>query len=303
MSQQVLFDRIARVKVYQTQTVPQPAGGDQLVQTSPVGKEFPSKLLDGNTGFRISFRVDKVAAVTSGQPNPITVRIYNLGADSRALVGNTKNTIVVEAGYGQVSKRIFKGQINYGVTSKEGPDYITEINAMDGLFAVQNSRVDLSIRTPVTASTLIGTLVGALKPQGVDPGIVMGVPQTTYNKGIVLSGSTVDRLKEICEKNDLQFSIQDGAVLILPYGSDRGVPAPVISERTGLIGIPQIRAQAGADNKATIVSLKTLMMPEIGVSQKIVLLSKFVSGIFITAKVTHDGDSFGGPWYTEMECV
>lgn len=301
-SVQSSFDRIVVMKVFARQESTDATGAPSLLDVDKTGTAFPSRFPDGSTGFRIKAKVDKVAAVTSATPNPITVYIYNLGPDSRALVSKTNNLLVLEAGYGNSPLQLFTGNVMWGRTTKQGPDYVTEIQAADGLFAFQNARVDTSFQKGISANQVINTLVGAMKGCGISQGQIQGVPAGGYNQGIVLSGSAVEELKKVCDKNDLQFSIQDGNVLILPYGSDRGIPAKVISPNTGLIGIPEIRA-ADATGKATLISFKTLLDPTVGIFQKVILQSKFVNGVYTTAKVTYDIDSFEGPFFNEVECA
>lgn len=299
---QASFNRIVVLKVFARQEGKNPDGSPALINVDQTGTAFPSRFPDGTIGFRIRGKVDKVAAVTSATPNPIELEIYNLGPDSRALLSKTNNLIVVEAGYGNSPQQIFQGNIMWGRTHKVGPDYITKIQAADGLFAFQNARVDTSFQKGVQPNQLINTLIGSLKGAGVTAGIIQGVPNQGYNQGIVLSGRTVDLLKDVCERSNLQFSIQDGNVLILPYGGDKGTPAQLISPETGLIGIPEIRA-ADATGAATLLSFKTLMMPTMGLFQKVILQSKFINGIYTTAKLVHDFDSFEGPFFTEGECA
>jgi hypothetical protein len=296
------FDRYAVVKVFRRQVVTGPDKYRTIKSVDPNGTEFPSKFPNGKDGFRIRFKVDKVAAVTSPIPNAITIHIYNLGPDSRAIVSKTDNLLVLEAGYGFNARRIFTGSIMWGRTTKQGPDYVTEIQAADGLFAFQNARVDTSFQKGISINQVINTLVGALKPSGVGAGQITGVPSGGYNQGIVLTGSAVDRLREVCERSDLHFSIQDGNVLILPYGSDRGTPIPVYGPNTGLIGIPEVRTP-DATGKATILSFKVLMDQNLGIFQKVGLQSKFLNGVYTTAKVTHEGDTYEGPWFSELECA
>ena len=300
MSVQESFDRIAVLKTYDAQIGVDSSGNKTIVLDPTKLRVFPSKMKDGSPGFRIKFKVEKVQG-PSPIPNPVSIYIYNIGADSRSIVSKQNNVVILEAGYGQSSEIIFTGNVLRARTRKEGPDYVTQIEAADGLFAFQNSTVNQSFQAGITANSVINTLVGALKSSGVTPGTIQGVPSDGYNQGIVLSGKTVDRLQEICDKHDLVFSIQDGKVTILPYGSDRGTPVVLLSPSTGLIGIPEVR-ETDSEGKS-LVSFKCLMNSKIGLFQKILIQSKFVNGIFTVGKVSQDGDSWGGPWYTEGEAV
>jgi hypothetical protein len=293
MADNTFLDRIVSLQVFQTKVGQNADGSLRLDATDPSGKSFLSRLEDGTPGFRIRFKIDKIIEVT---PNPTSLWIYNLGADSRALFEQKNNTVILSAGYGNNPEVIFRGNVSRCRTSKAGPDYITHIEAADGLFAVQNSRIDQAFSAGARQNQVINTLVGALKSSGqVNVGEIRGISNDGYNQGLVLSGSTVDQLRQVCEKGDLDFTIEDGKIYILPYGDSKGIPAIVISANTGMVGIPEKRDVG--------ISVKSLLNPKIGVFQKIIVQSKFINGLYTTAKVSHSGDSHGGDYYTEMEAA
>ena len=286
-----LYDRIAVLKVFQTTTLPNPDGSLKLQTIDPLGMAFPSKTADGSPAFRIKFKVDKMIEVT---PNPTSIMIYNLGAKSRALFEHLNNMIVLEAGYGNNPKQIFKGSVSRCRTTKEGPDYITHIEAADGLFAYQNSQIDLAFGPGMQKSLAVTTLMGAIQKSGqISIGAVQGLPLDGYSSGIVLSGNAVDKLKAICDGANLNFYIEDEKIYILPVGMPRIKPPILISAETGLIGIPE-RRDVG-------MSAKILMNPDVGVFNPVIVKSIFVNGIFTTVKVTHEGDTHATPWYTNIE--
>lgn len=288
-SVQESFNRIAVLKVFQTVVSAAATGALSLSQVDQVGTAFPSVQADGSPGYRIRFRVDKVVEVT---PNPTSIFIHNLGPDSRALF--TPNAVLVlEAGYAQSSEVIFRGNISRVRTRKEGVDYVTQIEAADGLFAVQNSKIDQSFRQAVSAQSVIDTLVGALGTGGVERGQVSVPRPDVYSQGVVLSGRAVEQLRRVCDRSDLQFSIQDGKVMILPIGASNGTPAFVISSDTGMVGIPEKRDVG--------ISFRALLNPKLMPFQPVILVSRFINGAFTAAKVIHTGDSAGGPWHSEVE--
>lgn len=300
VSIQSSFDRIANLKIFTTLQT-DGINGPILTEVGATGiaskgsVTFPSKLKDGTPGYRIKFRVDKILELT---PNPVSIFIYNLGPFGRDLLDSDKEgikgqRIVLEAGYGQSAQMIFTGNLARARTRKEGPDYITQIEAQDGLVASQSARIDISFKPAITAQQVISTLVGALKGSGISPGLQSGVPTSVYSNGITLSGNVLDRLKETCDANDLHVTIQDGEIVIAPIGGAKASPVVIVGENTGLIGVPEKRDVG--------VQFRCLMNPKIGVLQPIILISNFVSGLYTAAKVIHTGDSFGGEWYTEVE--
>lgn len=284
------FDRLATLEIYQTQVADGP-NGKTLTQLDPVGKAYSSRQADGTPGYRIKFRVDKVQEVT---PNPTSIFIYNLSQDSRSTL-KANSVVILKAGYGNSTEKIFQGNLSRVRTRKEGADYVTQIEAADGLFAFQNARIDQSFRTSVGVQQVVNTLIGAIKNAGVDQGQVQITNPDVYNNGIVLSGRAVDVLREVCDKHDLSFSIQDGKITILPIGASRGVPAFVLSPNTGLIGIPEQRDVG--------ISFKALLNPKLAPFQPVILQSKFINGLYTTAKVVHEGDTHGPEWYSSVEAT
>lgn len=291
-------------------------GSQQLSNVDQTGTQFRSLLKNGDPGFRIKFHVQKATGPVPFA-NPCTISIYNLGPKSRPLVSKYNNLVVLQAGYGNNPQNLFTGNILTAKTFKQGPDYITEMQVVDGLFAYQNSMVNLNFDKGVTQSQILNAIVTQLKTAGVNSGIVQGVPDTPYNQGVVVSGKATDKIKEICDKNNLVFSIQDNNVVILPSGQAKSDQIISLDENTGLIGIPEIRdltavtsatdLEAGSSTtvavkaKAPRIGFRCLMNPLIGCHQQINIKSKFVNGVYTTTLVQHSGDTFGADWYTDAE--
>ena len=303
------FGRIVNVKVFATVIG---SGSSATIDYASGYTQFSSRQPNGAPGYRITGKLNKIEAAVSAIPNPAQFSIYNLGPDSRALVQSKVGTkIIVEAGYGDSPKQLFFGNILWARTHKEGPDYITEIQAGDGSFAISNGQVNQSFSGPTTYQQAIDACITSLAATGVTRGVVKGIPEGGYQNGIVLTGSPMDRLKEICNKLNLRCSIQNNQVTIVPAGVDLGRQAILISPKTGMIGIPQVRTQgligpATSVNQTTptnIISFKTLLNPELDLYQMVTMQSKFINGNYIVARATHDFDSWEGPFFTECECA
>jgi hypothetical protein len=272
--------------------------------------EFSSVQPDQTPGFRIRGKVTQVEATVSMAINPITFSIYNLGPDSRALFQSQVGTkIEVFAGYGNNPKQIAVGNILWSMTHKEGPDYITEIIAGDAHFALTNGTINTSFQNSVTYQQVIDTLIKALESVGISRGTIAGVPSGSYNNGIVLSGGPLDELAKVCSKLNLSCFVSANKVNILPHNSDIGAAVIALSESTGLIGIPQVRSpgvigvvqQTNPVSPQNNLSFTHLLRPELGMFQMVKIVSKFVNGNYVLARVVHDFDSWDGPFFTECE--
>lgn len=302
------FDRKAVLKVFRRQRVIASDGSVTLKDIDKTGSAFPSKFDDGTIGFRIKFNIVKVSGPTPA-PNPMSMFIYNLGENSRNLISEQDNLVVLEAGYGNSSEAIFNGNIFKTITRKEGPDYVSHIEASDAIVAFQNGLINQSFQKGVNLQTILDAGISTLKGLGVDKGQVEGVPNKTYNQGIVLTGNPIQQLRQVCEQHNLNFSIQDGKVQILPYNQGNGKPTIFISPDTGLVGIPEIRGISqepqpdGSVKPKPVICFKVLMNSKLAVAQQVVVESKFVNGLYTILKVTHIGDSFQGEWYSECEAI
>lgn len=302
MSQvQQSYDRICNLRVFQREELPAGPNGMTLGNIDNKGKVFSSKQPDGGIGFRIKFHVEKVTGPVP-VPNPSTIQIYNLGPNSRAFVSKLNDLVVLEAGYGKNPKTIFSGNISKAITRKEGSDYVTELQAAEGLYAFQNSLINMSTSVSTPASTVVNTLLGALKGCGIQPGLVSGVPNTNYNQGIVLSGSAIKKLKDVCNSLGLDFTIENGESIVLPYGQAKPTPPIPITRLNGLVGIPEVREQ-DITGKRSLITFKTLLNPALTAFQSVFLTSKFVNGFYTIAKTTHTGDTFSLEWYTTCEAT
>lgn len=298
------YDRIASLSVFQTAEIPVGPTGFSLQNVDPIGLTFPSKMADGTPAYRIKFHVE-YSSGPNPTPNPSTVSIYNLGETSRKAF-RFNDTLLLKAGYGTSAKTLFQGQISKAVTRKEGPDYVTEIQASDGKFAHQNSLINTSFAQATSANQVLNTLQNAAQAAGLTPGLidptaVAKLSTKTYNNGIVLSGKTMDRLAEFCNSNGINWNIEKGKLNFVSYGNALQKPVITLTPDTGLIGIPEQRAVDV--NAASLISFKCLLNPELGMFQLVLLTSKFVNGLYITAKITHTGDTFGLDWYTECEAT
>jgi hypothetical protein len=297
-----LFDRFCTLQVYETQVSKTPTGQLQIAQTDLSGTEYSSKQPDGSPGFRIRFSIDKTR---EGTPNSTSLHIYNLNEQSRRRFERLYSIVVLKAGYESNAEVIFRGNVSRTITTKEGPDYITAIEAMDGLFSYQNLRTDISYRPGTLKNQAYQTLTEAFAGAGIGKGEIRGIPTDGYNQGLVLTGSAVDSIRKLCEQDGLAFSIQDGRLTILPKDGSSSDEIVVVSPDSGLIGTPHLRD--------TGITIKSLMNPKIRPWGKVSVLSKFLfnpkdnqnipGGVYTAIKVTHSGDTFGGDWFTTVEAV
>lgn len=278
MVNQELFDRIAVLNF----------GLEGLL-----GQSFASRIYSGDPqdtgspGFRIGFKIEKDSSSTI---NKAEIRIYNLSSNSRSLAENKNNVVELFAGYGKQSKLLFRGNPSRVISTVGGPDSVTTFEVGDGLKSFQNSRVDVSFKQGTPAKDIFQTLTNAM---GLARGEQKGIPEKSFPSGLSLSGPVRDHMNYLSNKLDIEWSIQNGTIQILPKGKATDQAAFLLSAETGLIGSPNKK-----DKGLEVVSL---LQPDINPGRTVEIQSKFVNGQFRVEKVSHEGDTSDTAWFTRIE--
>lgn len=256
---------------------------------------------------RIVFKIEKNLEKI---PNNTIIEVYNLSEKNRAVFEQKGAAVRLTAGYGNRIKDIFTGDVATVTTKKQGPDIITSIEAADGLSSYQSKEADLSFGPGTKVGTVLDTLIGSF---GLIKGEVQGIdPNDEYLNGVSFSGRVHDHIDTLIGKNpDLEWSVQDGAVQVLPKKKGSTVPAALLTPSTGLIGSPFKRTVLQAEISKNVdgmtaengVQIKSLLNPDILPGRLIRVEAKFVNGTFKAEKVVHSGDTHDVTYYTDVEAI
>ena len=278
---------------------------------------------------RISFSIEKTLTETL---NKSTIKIYNLNPTSRKLVETPNNAVVLKAGYKQDkgALTIFVGIVRRSLTSREGPDWVTELELDDGLIAYRDSKLSTSFKPGANAIDVLSQIAGQFGlPVSKFPDSIAG---KQYPQGFSFVGRTRDVMTRCCNYLGLEWSIQNQTIQVLRKGGSRERTAIVISAATGMINSPDLEAKTMSDKLAARQGLTTdsagviakmsdkltasgkapkdrlevqgyrvesLMQPTILPGDVIKLEAVGVDNWFKVEKVTHQGDTHGKDWTTE----
>lgn len=262
-------------------------------------------------GLRFKFTIEKTSDST---PNKAKIQVYNLAPDTRAALENKKITIILSAGYGRILDRsvttianIFRGDGLKSNTIKEGADYITNIETGDGQVGYTDGKLDLSFGEGVKGETIIDSLIGSM---GLGKGDTSGISENMdYLNGFAASGLSRDIMDDVVNKAEAEWSIQDGQIQILPKGKPNREEAVLLASaygpdrvNTGIVGSPTRSGfQNSANKKDNGIEFVSLLQPEIKPGRRIRIETREVLGTFVCRKVTHEGDTRSGPWYSKGE--
>ena len=212
---------------------------------------------DGNskviTELRISFEITKSLL---SFPNLASISIYNANKDTLALLQKRFTQVILNAGYENDEKLIFKGEVRNVFQPKGGVDRITTLYAGDGQKDWQNATFNKTFTENIAVNKVIEDILTTFSNTAV--GSIEGLPTTADKlRGQTLSGSSKDILDMYAEEYSFNWSIQDGEIVIIPEEQTiTGLESVLITSATGMIGSPTI-TEIGA-NVTTLLNPRLL---------------------------------------------
>lgn len=253
------------------------------------------------TDMRIRFSVEKHLG---SEPNKADVAIYNLAQATRAAMEKRPVQVRLDAGYDGQRGLVFVGDLRYGLSSREGADWVTKLQLADGDRAYSEARVGTTYaagslpRDAVqqTAKALGLTLSSALLDA---PVLNLALP-----KSLALHGHARDALTQVLRPRRYDWSIQNGALQVLREGDTRTNRAFLLSSDadggTGIVGSPEYGVPPKKGAPPTL-NVKLLLYPGILPGDLCRVKSREISGTFRAETVRHEGDSHGDDWTTTLE--
>lgn len=267
---------------------------------------------------RIQFDIIKTL---SPSPNPCTVKIFNLNPTHEAQIKNEFTDIIVNAGYRGATRLIFRGNIKYVYRYKSGQNFVTEISAGDGDADYQNSTINVAMAAGTTTAQLIDKCVASFS--STIKGSVTLPSDQQHIRARVVTGNTRHILHRISRENGANWSIQDGALDIVPTNALLPYEAIAINMDTGLLGAPEVNEKG--------ITVKCLLNPQVRVNGAIQLDNNNIKlrvrrsrslnnspkkvqtgpvrldpdGIYKVVRAEYHGDTRGGggTWRNDLICL
>lgn len=258
------------------------------------------------TGLRVSFSIVKSLAWST---NSAVVKIYNLNANHRNLIKDYGDEVTLYAGY-QLDggpQVLFVGDTTAVYHVFEFPEIISVLECADGDKFINQLRVAVSFAENTSARDIITAIA-----------IQMGIPydplpstdNLVYRQGFEFVGMGKDALSIVCAKLNLQWSVQNQRLQVIPLNGTIVQQPITVNGHTGMIGIPQrytyrrIDLYRALDAPLTGYKVNMNLTPRISPGSRIILESQALNNIrgdYRVENVRHDGDTFGFVWITQLE--
>jgi len=256
---------------------------------------------DGNNAvsiedLRVEFKVTKTLDKT---PNTSEVTITNLNENHRRGFERKGLKFLLEAGYESGVQRIFIGDIRFAKSVRQGADWRTTLQSGDGERAYRFADLAKSFKGGTKKSDVLTELVSAM---GLGSGNLEDAKKNVtgeFVNGFVANGDVQGSLTKVLDSVGQGWSIQDGQLQILQRKGFVGNTI-LLNENSGLIGTPSFGAPKEKGDRP-LLTARTLLRGNIRPGRVVSIRSEQINGPFRVIKVTHEGDTSGGPWYTTIE--
>lgn len=253
-------------------------------------------------GFRTTFKVERSL---KKDPNKLELGIYNLRKETLSRIQKRHTLVELAAGYEGTLAQIFHGEAQSILPKRQPPDWVTQVMCGDGGVAYSYGRANQSF-APGTklvdalsslakgAKIGLGNALDAFKKGGLRDGF------DSFVHGFTASGDVQTDIDHIVRTAGFSWSIQDGQLQILRSERDTSGLADILAPDTGLIGSPEMGSSERQHGPA-LLKLKALLRPQIRPGVAFQVESESIRGQFRAEKVTHEGDTAAGDFYTTIE--
>lgn len=241
---------------------------------------------------RVSFNANKSAV---GGLNKLTVNIYNLTPTHRlALAKDAEDpkriAISFRVGYKDSMQLLFKGTIHRGTNTREGPDFVTELQCLDGGHDFLTGFTSATVKGKARA---VDAVLGDLPNTGKGKLATLG----DATRPIVLVGPPARLLDRLVGEGETWY-VDEEKLYIL---GDKQVVSnfiPVVNAATGLLNTPT--------REAFKVTFDTLLNPTLrigGLCKLESVSAPQMDGVYKIDAIGYNGDNYGKVWSQSVTCL
>jgi hypothetical protein len=234
--------------------------------------------------------------------------IFNLSSDTANKVLKRGSLLSLRAGYADSIDTIFAGTIRNILRERQGPDTITRLICRGGKLPGEQGQVNVTLGENAKITDIIRACVAVTGyPVVMDDDQFSDIAPYPY--GYVLGGDPLMYLDNLAETHGFNYVIENERMIIVRRGKARQGDTHIISQFTGMEGIPEI-TEVGID-------VTTRLNPKIKIGGKFIVESKLATfnfsnlyfvdipptagqGEYDIFRVSFSGDSWGDTWSTKI---
>lgn len=275
---------------------------DRRYTLSVNGKPF----VVGGSGRQI--RINFTISVSfNGFQSTGDIAIYNMANDTIEQNLKPGDTVALSAGYTNNEGGIFAGEITYVLRERNGPDTVTRI------LALSSSRTERLIDQTFPVNTTAAEVIKACADAAgfpLDWTQAEFDDEPLYTSGLTLPGvDALEQLKMLSERHNFYVLVDNSALTVVKHGSSRKGAPIIISEQTGMEGIPELTWHG--------VDVATRLNPGLAIGKQFEVkgylqtfnMANFYyseiprgagRGTYNIYKIEHEGDNWGDEWTSKV---
>ncbi|MDD3310946.1 hypothetical protein [Pseudodesulfovibrio sp.] len=260
---------------------------------------------------RVTFQIRHADSET---PNCADIRVYNLSKSTMTRIQEFSR-VVLQAGYQGGLGLIFGGNIRQARRGRSGTETYLDILASDGDRAYNYAVVNATLAAGAKAADQVAQAAAAMAEHGTTTGYVPDLGDAALPRGKVMYGMARKYLRDTAKTTDTSWSIQNGALQLVPVQNYLPGEAVSLTAGTGLVGQPE-QTNDG-------IKVRALINPRFRVGGRIKLDNESIKkyrtdlaysaanltprldedGLYRVLAIDWTGDTHGQDWYADLICV
>lgn len=236
------------------------------------------------------------------------ISIYNLSTDTANKAFKRGKTLSFKAGYEDSIDKIFSGTLRNIIRERRGPDTITRLICRGGKLAIDQAQINQTLGTDTQLVDIVRACATSMGyPIVMDDAQFSDIPPYPY--GYTLQGDPRVYLDELAQTHKFDYVVENERLVIVRQGYARQGDINVISQFTGMEGIPEI-SEVGVD-------VVTRLNPKIRIGGKFRVESELATFNFSNLyfrdipesagqgehkiiKIEYTGDTWGDAWSNKI---
>lgn len=297
----------------------------------------------GDAYATMDLRLYNIASASSPKPNYPTwsdlnqpQRSSNTQSEAESLVPKSGDTIQLSAGYTQFETSVssdtgivtshvkdeiatvFGGVITNVFRERDGANVVTRILCRSGINENDAGVANSSYGQGVTLYDVLKDLASAWGKQLIcNKDKCQTIVMTS---GYVVDGDITREIQTLANSYKFKWTNFNGQLSVTFPNDARTSAKHVISETTGMIGMPEISGGTSDDSKQSVfVDVAVRLNPYININDQIQIdaqyqsfnvgnafvthVEAFASGIWNVLGMRYRGDNWGGQWRLDLSCI
>ncbi len=265
--------------------------------------------------------IDTSSKTSGSKGNSATIKIYNLSEESRGIVENVNNYVVLNAGYesdGDNLPIIFSGQVQKAFSKRQGSDFVTTLICKDGYTPSNAIRLSYRASRGKTYADVIRDFAEEWRKNGVaytedslvldEPTVIAPVVESTaentvLERGYIFSGFLRKAMDEITEMFNLVWYIENNTLFVHPKFYKKMIGEVVVNS-SNIISIDNAQDNSkttSSNSEKKGIRLELFLDGRIKSYKRIKVEDTSKAGTYRISSVSHRLQYEGQEWYTIVE--